>query len=202
MSDYITLTELKVTAELQGISFGDYDASRAITAASAAIDEYCGRRFWADTDTTSVRYYSPLENWELPIDDLVSLGTVQIDTSGGTAFATTLTANTDFLLEPYNATADGKPYEELRLHPLSSYRWPCYPRSVKITGQFGWPAVPEQVKSATTMVALKLFMRMRQAPFGVVGIGIDNTAVRISRSDPDLALLLDPLVRGMGVMIA
>lgn len=202
MSDYITLSELKVSAELQGVSFGDYDGARAITSASRAIDEYCGRRFWTTAGTYTQRFYSPLDSYCVQIDDLVTLGTVQIDVDGDGTCETTLTQNTDFLLEPYNAAADSKPYEELRRHPLSGQLLPCWPRSVSVTGQFGWPDVPEQVKSATTMIAIKLFMRMRQAPFGVVGIGIDNTAVRISRSDPDLALLLDPLVRGQGVMVA
>jgi hypothetical protein len=76
------------------------------------------------------------------------------------------------------------------------------PSSVAVTGQFGWPAVPAQVIEATTILATRLLRRAREAPFGVVGLGIDGAAVRISRFDPDVGFLLDPLVKGSGVLAA
>lgn len=200
--DYLTLDELKVASETIGVSFIDYDGKRSVTAASRAIEEYCGRRFWLDADTTNVRYFTPLDNYSVQVDDLVSLGTVQVDYDGAGTFSTPWAA-TDFTFYPLNAAADGKPYEELRLRrPAYSYPGlPCWEGSVKVTGQFGWPDVPEQVKSATTLLATKLVKRVREAPFGVVSV-IDNLAIRVISSDPEFRMLLDPLIRGQGVMLA
>lgn len=200
MNEYVTLEELKASSELTGFSFADYDARKALEAASRGIDEYCGRRFWADTDTTSVRYYTPLDSGCAAIDDLVTVGTVEIDYDGDGTHETTWTS-ADYTLAPLNAAADAKPYEEIRARSWTT-GFPCFTGSVKVTGQFGWSAVPAQVHEATTIIATKLLKRAREAPFGVVGLGIDNVAVRIARTDPDIQFLLDPLVRGQGVMVA
>lgn len=197
-TEYITLSELKNTSELMGVSFADYDAMLAISAASRGIDEYTGRQFFSSTGT---RYFTPTEPGFLEIEDLIS-GTVMSDDDGDGVFETTWVANTDYMLSPLNAAADGKPYEQLRVHPNSSARLPCWPRSVSVVGTFGWSACPDPVKTATILMAARLMKRAREAPFGIVGLGIDNVAVRISRTDPDIAFLLDPYIRGSGVMIA
>ena len=70
MADYLTLTEVKNAQELIGVSFADYDAQMAISAASAGIEQYCGRGVDLSASTAN-RYYSPLEPCELNIDHLV-----------------------------------------------------------------------------------------------------------------------------------
>ncbi len=45
-------------------------------------------------------------------------------------------------------------------------------------------------------------MKRTDAPFGVVGLGFDQAAVRIPTIDPDLRFLLDPYTKGGGVMVA
>ena len=201
MSNYVSLTELKNTAELIGFSFADYDATQAINAAEQGIEEYCGRTFYPSAATVT-RYYAPTELGYVLVDDLITAGTVASDADGDGTFETLWTANTDYILWPYNATADGKPFERLDVNPSSSLRFPARPRSVLVTGQFGWLATPPQVKEATTIMATRLLRRAREAPFGVVGLGIDNAPVRISRVDPDVAWLLDSLIRGQGILAA
>lgn len=201
-NEYLQVEEFKHAAELTGTTFGDLEASQAISAASRAVDEYTGRRFYADADATSVRYYTPTEPRYLNIDDLITLGTVQTDSDGDGVFENTWVENTDFVLDPLNADSDGKPFEEIRVHPRGQFWLPCFPRSVKVTGQFGWSAVPPTIKEAASILAVRLFLRKRQAPFGVVGVGGDNIAVRLSKTDPDVAMLLDPFVRGSGVLAA
>ncbi len=73
---------------------------------------------------------------------------------------------------------------------------PTYERSIKVTGQFGWPAVPAPISEATTLLASRLFKRAREAPLGVFGLGVDGTTVRISRTDPDVAAMIAPYNRG------
>lgn len=201
MSDYITLDEFKVSSELVGFTFADYDARIAIAAASRGIDEYCGRTF--GTATTTDRYYSPLDSCSLDVNDLTSVGTFQIDADGDGTFETTWTENVQFILAPLNAAADGKPYEEIQVRRNSYAYLPCFERSVKITGAFGWPATPDPVKQATTIITTRLLKRAREAPFGIITItGTESSAVHVARTDPDTAFLLDPFVRGQGVMVA
>lgn len=176
----------------------DTDITTACSAASRGIEQACGRRFWADSDATSVRYYGPPHSGPvLFIDDLVTLGSVKTDTSGGTTFGTTLAENTDFVLEPLNAAAETPawPYTQVRLHPSGTGYWPQYPRSIKITGKFGWPAVPQEIVRATTILAIKLFKR-QDSPFGIFTAGVDEvTAMRIATSDPDVRFLIQPYTR-------
>lgn len=201
-SNYLTLTEWKTTAEMIGFSFADNDAELAISAASRGVDQYTGRRFYPDSSASTVRYYTPQNGNVLDIDDLIVCATVQTDWDGDSVFENTWTANTDYLLEPFNAAAEAKPYERLRVHPSSSLRFPGWPRSVAITGQWGWAAVPDPVKTATSILAARLLKRTREAPFGVVGLGPDMVAVRISVTDPDIAFLLRPYQKGDGVLAA
>lgn len=190
-NEYAELGEMKATLELVGESFADDDIALALTAASRGIDNVCGRRFWLDEDNTSVRYYSPDDECELALDDIVDLQELATDPGGDGTFEETWTVNTDYILEPLNAADDGWPYTCARRHPLSGLYFPtCYPRSVRVTGQFGWSAVPESVKSATVILATKLVRRAREAPFGVVSIGLDGGAMRIARTDPDVMFLL------------
>lgn len=202
-SEYISLGEFKASAELYGFSFADLDARAAIAAAARGIDEYCGRRFYLDADATSVRYYSPTNPGYIEIDDLVTLGTVKTDTDGDSVYETTWVQNRDYYLEPLNAPADFRPYERVCISPYGGQRWPYWGGpSVSVQGRFGWPECPAPVKEATTILATRYLKRAREAPFGIVQFGVDASTARISRADPDVAWLLDPYVRGQGVMIA
>lgn len=197
-NEYITPTILKATLGIT-VSTYDTDITTAISAASRGIDVACNRLhgFWADATATVERYYSPPPGATVcPIDDLVTLGSVKTDTSGDATFATTLTQNTDFYLEPLNAAVEvpAHPYTLIRLAP-GAYFPSSFIRSVKVTGKFGWPAVPDQVVRATTILATKLFKR-QESPFGIVTAGIDQaTAMRILQSDPDVRFLIEPFVR-------
>jgi hypothetical protein len=192
---YVELEELKSSIELSGQSFADQDLQDALLAASRDVDGICHRRFYPDADATQIRYYSPNGSCVAEIDDLLTLTSVLSDYDGDGTFEQTWTQNTDFTLEPLNAVANARPFETLRLHPRSAYRFSSYPRSLKVTGKFGWSAIPPEVKKATKIRAVQLMLRARQAPFGVLGIGAEGGAIRISRWDPDIQLLLTDVTR-------
>jgi len=195
LNAYVELEELKSTAELTGTSFADQDIQSALVAASRGIDAFCNRRFYLDADANQVRHYSPTASGVLRIDDLVTKTSVQVDKDGDGTFEDTWVENTDFVMAPVNAPADGRPWTRLEVHPLAAIWFPPYPRSVKITGRFGWNTVPSEVRQATTTIATRLLMRARQAPFGVVSGGIEGEAIRIAQVDPDLRFLLGPLTK-------
>ena len=192
--DYVTSSELKATLELSGQTFADDDLSLAITAASRAIDNVTGRRFYADDDATSIRYYTPRNPDRLWIDDLVTLTTLERDDGTG-LFAESWTVNTDFVLEPLNAAADGWPFTSVKVRPRSGRYFWLDDRTVKVTGKFGWAEVPDTIKQAAKIIAAKLAKRSREAPFGVIGVGVEGLAVSIAENDPDVALLIGEYVR-------
>lgn len=191
---YLTLASLKATLTMTGTTFADADVTLAIGAASRAVDHVTGRRFWLDTGTANVRYYTPQSYGLLQIDDLVAMTSVAIDRSGTGTFSESWTSGTDYVLEPYNnpSAQPARPYETLRVRILSGRWLPTYiEQSVKITGQFGWSSVPDDVTAATSILAAKLLRRTREAPFGIVTAGIDSgVAMRIARTDPDVYTLL------------
>src|SRR5512146_3206210 len=192
MTDYIALEEVKHTLELSNLTYADEDLRLAISSASRGIEDYCGRVFFTG-GTAETRYFTSYDYRCVEIDDLITINVnpvVMSDYDGDGVYESTWTLNTDYLLQPLNAPAFGKPYKEIRIHPRGTQRFSVYPRGFQVTGQFGWDAVPEPVKSATGIMAERLMRRARDAPFGVVGIGLDNAAVRIPSVDPDVRFLL------------
>lgn len=189
---YVEREEFKSTASLTGFGFADADIDTAIVAASRGIDEYCSRRFYPDADATQVRIYTPLYTDHVRIDDLITLTSLKLDTAGLGSYGTTWTVGTHFRLEPLNALDDGIPYTTIRTYGAN--RLTGYPGSIEVTGKFGWSAAPAMVKQACTIIATRLLLRARQAPFGVVSIGLEGAAVRaVSMArDPELAFLLNP----------
>jgi hypothetical protein len=113
-------------------------------------------------------------------------------------FADVWTVDSDFVLEPRNAAANAQPWTAVRRLRGSNFRFATATgETVKITGKFGWASVPAQVREATTILASKLLRRAREAPFGVVTVGLDVGAIaRIAQLDPDVSFLLGSFVRG------
>jgi hypothetical protein len=62
---------------------------------------------------------------------------------------------------------------------------------VKVTGVWGWPAVPAAISQATILQAARHFKRY-DSPLGVAGFG-DFGVVRVSRFlDADVQMLVEP----------
>ena len=200
MADYCTAAELRNELGI-GDTGDDLKIATAITAASREIDGHCGRSFWQDT-TVAIREFfaastscvdlldQPGEQPAREISTVTGL-IVKTDTAGDGTFATTLTINTDFLLYPRNAAADGWPFSELYainggLPGSSNGR-----AGVQITAKFGFPSVPEDVEKACLIQAAQLF-KAKDAAFGVASFG-DAGALRVGtrRMNPVAAGLLE-----------
>jgi hypothetical protein len=202
---YVDDDALKRTLTLTGTSFADYDIAPAIAAASRAVDEYCGRQFDRINDVEQSRFYRPVSPSLILIDDLIEitelrtfqwgLGSTEKVWTPPSAFPE---ETPHFLLEPNNAIEDGYPYTRIVLNTFGAVQgFPSWsPQSAKVTGKWGWPALPDQVVTATTLIATRTIKRIREAPFGVIMGGMDiGGAIRIARTDPDVCQMLAPYVR-------
>jgi hypothetical protein len=162
-----------------------------IEAVSRRIDEATSRRFYQELATT--RYFSAEWADLLHIPDLVTLTTLKTDEDGDRVYETTW-ASTDYDLEPFNAALVSKPYTAIHVAPNGRYVFPLVRKSVEIVGTWGWPAVPKIAKEACLLQSFRVFKR-KDAPFGVAGsIEIGQLQV-ISKLDPDVTWMLEPLRR-------
>jgi hypothetical protein len=188
-----TSTRYAATADFKqwlGIADSVDDALLAtvLDQASRDIDNYCGRVFNQSTAATA-RYYTAPRSDELLIADCVSLSAVATDADGDRTYEDTWTA-TDYDLLPENAAADSEPYTTIAVAPGGDYSFPVGVRKgVKLTGVWGWPAVPGAVKQACLLRAAWIFNR-RGTPLGLAG-SADIGMVRVGRWDPDFEKMLE-----------
>lgn len=183
-ADYCTLAQLKARMGVTDTA-NDTVYAAVITAASRAIDAFCGRRFYQLTATA--RYFTAEHGSLLEVDDLVSVTTIAVDVAGVRDYSVTF-QTTDYDLLPDNAADVGWPYTAIAIQPFSSEWFPTLRRGVKITGTWGWPSVPTDVTEACLLLAARLAKRPA-APFGGGTSDFGGAAV-ITPVDTDLVSLL------------
>ena len=200
--NYCTVEELKSRLGITDTS-DDFELGLAAAGASRAIDEITGRYFWRGTDT---RTYIPESISRQSLDDLVSVTSLKVDRDGDGVFEETWTQGTDYALEvapgKYNAAAKGEqwPYTAAqvitggKLFPFT-WMWSHLDR-IQVTGVFGWPAVPLNVKNAAIIAGAQIF-RIKDAPFGVAGFG-EFGVVRV-QSNPQVMWLLHRYITGQRI---
>jgi hypothetical protein len=157
----------------------------AISAASRMIDRKTGRRFYLDDEvsarvfrTSGRTYYDRSGNSHLLIDDVAETDGLIVEVGA----APTWTALTTYETGPSNATSMGAPVTSL----MSTTGW--WSGTVRVTARWGWPAVPDEVRQAATLLAARLYRR-KDSPQGVI-TSADWGSVRVSRVDPDVEALL------------
>lgn len=191
---YCSLSEVKAALRITD-TVDDALLELSVEAASREIDGFCQRIFYQRTAQT--RVYTPESYFLCQTDDIVSITTLQTATDG-TTFDVTWSAG-DYQLEPLNGVSgglQGQPYTRIRA--VDSYVFPMYmlgEATVRITGTFGWSAVPVDVKQACVLLAMRQFKRY-DSPLGVAGFG-DMGALRVGRTDPDVEALLYPYKRAV-----
>ncbi len=194
---YCTLAELKASLAISD-SIDDTPLEAAITATSRMIDDYTGRFFYRNgTSQVPVsRYYTPLDPWTMNMDDNYTITQVATDDNFNQTWDT-VWATSDYMLEPVNNPQRGWPVN--RILAIGRYVWPYYlPQSCRISGIWGWEAVPAEVNMATLIQAARLFTR-RQSPFGIAG-SPDLGTVRLSaKLDADVETLLRPFKKNNGL---
>lgn len=179
---YATLAELKVARGVSDTT-DDTALTRALTAASRAIDRRTSRRFYLDDDA-SERVYGvagrATPDGRILIDDVGDLDDLAVDTGTSTSWSPVA----DYETGPDNALTRGMPITE-----LSVYGYWAGPR-VRVTARWGWPVVPDEIHEAALILANRLYLR-KDTPEGVKG-SADWGVIRMSRVDPDVESLIGP----------
>ena len=194
---YCTLADVKGALRIPSAdTVDDAMLTIAINAASRQIDGECDRVFYPQS---GVRVYVPESSILVNTDDIQTVTT--LETSSGDGFTVTI-PSTDFQLEPLNGQAGGIPGPFTRIRATGAFLFPVFSQrsvnldeaTVRVTGTFGWPAVPDAIKQAALLLSIRIFKRL-DSPLAVAGFG-DMGAVRVGRTDPDVMALIHPYVRG------
>lgn len=170
-----------------------------LSAASRLIDAATSRRFYADT-VVSQRLYTPerREAWyvsggSIIVDDISSTTGLIIEEGyngyTGVPTGTYTDISNDFVLQPDNALALGRPITALR-RAIGVIMDPYI--LLRVTALWGWPAVPDEINMAALIQAARLYRR-KDSPEGVLG-NSEWGSMRVSRVDPDVAALIAPYV--------
>jgi hypothetical protein len=184
---YCSLNDLKASARITD-NVDDALLELAIESASRLIDTYTQRNFY--NAGTATRLYVPQDNYITEIDDLITI--TELKTSDGDDFGTTWQAK-DYQLEPLNGIVDGiTGHPATRIRAVDDFLFNVLDgeATVRVTGTWGWSAVPTAVKQATVIQAARIFKR-NDSPLGIAGFG-DMGAIRVGvQLDPDVKHLVD-----------
>ncbi len=180
----------------------DPEFAGPIEAASRAVDQTTGRQFGLTASQS--REYTP--RWHggrayVDTDDMAGVPTlVETVSSDGTVIDTIA----NFVVTPRNAVQDGHPYTGIEYGGFGGNSWYggyCYPhpspRLVRVTAEFGWPAIPDPIKLATLMQAARYNERREYVGGPLTKQKVDDLeygwAAGGSRElDPDVAAIVAP----------
>jgi hypothetical protein len=185
---YASLTQVKAALRITD-SVDDSLLEMAIESASRLIDGYTYRYFY--NAGTAVRNFAAEDSYLVNIDDLVSISELKTTDEIGSEY-TTWNA-TDYQLQPVNGKQDGLniPYTSILAVDDKLFNTLGSQALVRITGVWGWSAVPIAVTQATIIQSSRIYKRL-DSPLGVAGFG-DLGAIRVGRSlDPDVEQLVMP----------
>ena len=186
---YATLAELKARMGIPTADTADDSIMEAvIEAASRAIDKFTGRFFYQTS--SQARYYNAASGMLTFTDDLVSVSSVYTDRNLDRSWSH-LVASSAWELGPLNNPVVGMPYTEIRIKYLAGDTFDMCLEGVKVTGVYGWSAIPDAINEACLITAARYFKR-KDAVFGVAGGGEVGQAVALRAVDPDAQVLLAP----------
>jgi hypothetical protein len=170
---------------------------KAIESASRSIDRMTNRRFWADASATA-RQYRATDFYRLFVDDISSTTglIVKTDTGGDGTYETTLTFNTDYILDPINAPQQERPFTVVTMVGTTLFPSPINLRpGIEVTAKFGWynGTPPDDVEEACLILSTDLVKRASSVG-GVLGLS-ELGAIRMSPLGRDVQAMVRPYRR-------
>jgi len=199
VAQYVDKADLKAYIGLSGTGQDD-NIDTAIDSACRLIDSICGRKFSQDS-TVVDKTFTPKTRLYIDTPDISTTTglIVKLDTNDDGSFNKTLTLNTDYIVEPTNprvikiagGTTYYEPFNKITiLDTRSSERFdPTIKNNIKITAKWGYSIVPEDIKTATLIQALRYFKR-KDTPFNTYGDISTGVSELFSRLDPDVQTIL------------
>lgn len=201
---YATLSDVKASLRISD-SVDDTLLELAIESASRSIDEFTGRVFYSQG--TAVRFYAADTAEFVTIDDLITISELATAGTSANDFSVVWSgysngSPTDYQLEPLNnsAAVDGVVQPVTGIRARTNYAFPTLGNIalVRVTGTWGWSAVPTAIKQATVIQAARYFKR-NDSPLGVLSAP-DLGYIRVgSRLDPDVEMMISGYRRVRGV---
>jgi len=195
VNGYATLAEAKGFLSISD-NVDDTVLENMIESASRSIDRIANRRFYLDS-TASARQYRVSSPVILYTDDIGTTSglIVQTDDDGDGVFETTLTLNTDYIMDPLTALSLGRPFTQITIVSTSN-TFPIFPGlfqnglrpGVQVTARFGWPSVPDDINQACLILTADLYKR-KDSPGGILGLG-DLGAIRMSPLGRDVTQIV------------
>jgi len=154
--------------------------------ATKAIENHCGRRFSANTET---RYYEydAVDGCYLYLDeDLISVTTL----TNGDSSSTTI-ASTEYWLWPRNS---GPPYYAIRLKTDSDYSWEVdTDYMISVAGSWGWSITPPEDITQACIRLGAYFYAQKDVPVFETTVFPDSGIVSVPTGMPvDVKQLLQP----------
>lgn len=198
---YATLAELKAMLDIP-VDYTDKDSllERAVEGASRRIDGWCHRSFvpaGTAAGSATARVFPAYSSTVVYCDDIANTAglVVKTDDNADGVYETTWAA-ADYQLEPVNAISKGEPAYRIVAIDTLFPTWAA-PAPVQVTANWGWAAVPHDVREACLLLAGRQFKR-GDSLLGVAGFG-DIGAITVRSVDPDVQALLQPYRRiGVG----
>lgn len=203
--NYVTSAMVKAylpTNEVSTSTVWDSVVTTLCTNLSRAWDSLTFREpgAYAVSDDTT-RYFDGVPATATDFTDQILVGEICAVTSVATApnggsFVTMNSA--DYLLWPYNAALEEKPYTEVMITPNGGVSaWPTGKRSVRVIGKFGYSqTAPSDVVEALLLYVVR-FIRKNQQNFLEVGTITDSGQVYIgAKVDYDMQDLIRMYRRG------
>lgn len=148
-----------------------------VTSVSRLIDRHCGRHFYQQAATA--RIFDSWNGYTVefgPFNDLVSVSSFKYDDNDDGVYEVTLAASRYQLLPVGANTAApvAKPYTSVQLLGSSGDLPTPYDFTsgrqglIEITGTWGWPSVPPEVKQSARLLVNEV-VKLQDAPLGIAG---------------------------------
>jgi hypothetical protein len=185
---YCSLAEVKAALRITD-SVDDSLLEMAVESASRLIDGYSCRYFY--NAGTATRDFVAEDSYLTIIDDLISLSELKTTDEIGSEYVTWNSG--DYQLRPVNGKIDGLtvPFTSILSTDDLLFNIKGEQALVRVTGVWGWSALPIAIKQATIIQASRIYKRL-DSPLGVAGFG-DLGAIRVGRAlDPDVEQLVMP----------
>lgn len=184
-TDYLTLAEVKDQLIDKGTE-DDPWIGRLITRASRKIDGLTGRFFYISSAVT--RLFDGSGQRSIVVPDLVSVSLLRVKI-GGTAGAFTTIPSTQFFLQPADRRPD-RPATALELSDMSTAAWHFDPgfRTVEVTGDWGWAAIPDDIKEVCMEMVVRSFRNRASGDSDAPGLDLEpsNIPRGLSRSSMEI----------------